>query len=133
MENIERRLELIKMMRSEHEENIGRIRRREHILYPDRKLSYSETESFKELEKNSYNYQDNVKSQKTIDSVSPKFNFGFYIRLVVSILLFLLFFYMDMNQTNVFGITCNMVQNMISDTFDMKSFAFIEQFSYTLE
>ena len=42
MDNIDRRLELIKMMRNEHEENIGRIRKREHILYPNKRLSYSD-------------------------------------------------------------------------------------------
>ncbi len=133
MENVEKRLELIKMMRDEHEENIGRIRRREHILYPERKLSYSETENFKELEKKTYFFSYNVPEKNTIDSVSQNRPIGFYARLGISIMLFLLFFYMDMNQTEFWGITCNTVQNVISDTIDLKSFAFMEQFSYTLE
>ena len=40
MENVERRLELIRMMRHEQKENISRIQRREHILYPNRKVYF---------------------------------------------------------------------------------------------
>ena len=98
MENVEKRLELIRMMRSEHEQNIGRIQRRENILHEK------------------YN----------IDSVSHNTNMGFYVRFVISVGLFLLFFYMDRTNSSYFGITCDIVQSMISDTFDLKSFAFMQ-------
>ena len=104
MGNVERRLELIKMMRDEHKDNLGRIQRREQILYPNRK------------------YDTCIPT----DSVNNKPNYGFYIRLGISIGLFLLFFYMDRNNVSYFGISCDMVQNMISDTFDLKSFAFMQ-------
>lgn len=98
MENVEKRMELIRMMRSEHEQNIGRIQRRESILH----------------------------EKSTIDSVSHISNWGFYVRFGISVGLFLLFFYMDRNNSSYLGITCDMVQNMISDTFDLKSFAFMQ-------
>ena len=41
MENIERKLELVRMMRREQQENLCRLQRREHILYPEKKCSYS--------------------------------------------------------------------------------------------
>ena len=109
MENVERRLEIIKMMRDEHKDNLGRIQRRERILYPNRKLSYSDLDI-----------------HPSTDQVNTKPNYGFYIRLGISIGLFLLFYYMDSNNISYFGITCDMVQNMISDTFDLKSFAFMQ-------
>ena len=104
MDNAERRLELIQMMRNEYRENKGRMQKRERILYPNHKTT----------------------SELSIDSVSRGDNIGFYIRLGISIGLFLLFFYMDMNNTSYFGINCNMVINSISETIDLKSFAFMQ-------
>ena len=97
MENIEKRMELIRMMRCEHEQNIGRMQRRETILH------------------------DKI----GIDSVGRTGSMGFYVRFGVSIGLFLLFFYMDRTNSSYFGITCDMVQKVISNTFDLKSFAFM--------
>ncbi len=128
MENVERRLELIRMMRSEHKDNVTRIQRREQILYPNRKVSYSEP--MDNRNKNDYGksmrYDSYSDTSIQTDSVNNKPNYGFYIRLGISIGLFLLFFYMDRNNTSYFGITCDMVQNAISNTFDLKSFAFMQ-------
>ena len=89
MENAERRLELIKMMRSEQEENIGRIRKREHILYPNRKLSYSE-----QTEKKPYVFLDRYEEKENNDQTSQQItNYGFYMRLGICMGLFLLFVY----------------------------------------
>lgn len=126
MENAERRLELIRMMRSEHEENIGRIRRREHILYPNKKLSYTETSEYRENTAKPYVFIDRYNKDNASDLVSQSSNWGFYLRLGISISLFLLFFYMDMNKISFGGISSDMVLNMISDTFDLKSFAFMK-------
>ena len=98
MENVEKRMELIRMMRNEHEQNLGRMQRRESILH----------------------------EKYTIDSVSHTSDKGFYVRFCISVGLFLLFFYMDRNNSSYFGITCDMVQSVISDTFDLKSFAFMQ-------
>jgi hypothetical protein len=128
MENAERRLELIKMMRDEHKDNLGRIQRRERILYPNRKLSYSDL--MDNRSRADYNksgrYDSNLDIHTSTDQVNTKPNYGFYMRLGISIGLFLLFYYMDNNNISYFGITCDMVQNMISDTFDLKSFAFMQ-------
>ena len=128
MENVERRLELIKIMRDEHKDNLGRIQRRERILYPNRKLSYSDMMDNRSRADYSklgrYDYNSDVYA--STDQVNNKPNYGFYIRLGISIGLFLLFFYMDRNNVSYFGISCDMVQNMISDTFDLKSFAFMQ-------
>ena len=128
MENVERRLELIKMMRNEHRDNLGRIQRREEILYPNRKLSYSDLmDNTNRLNYGkSARYENNTNAEPQTDSVNNKPNYGFYIRLGISIGLFLLFYYMDSNNVSYYGITCDMVQNMISDTFDVKSFAFMQ-------
>ena len=105
MENVERRLELIRMMRSEHKDNVTRIQRREQILYPNRKVSYSEL--MDNRNKNDYGksmrYDSYSDTNTTTDSVNNKANYGFYIRLGISIGLFLLYFYMDSNNISYFG------------------------------
>ena len=125
METIERRLELIKMMRHEEKENINRIQRREHILYPNRKVSYSDSVVLGAYDTKPYVFKDRYQIKDDIDSVSRDKNWGFYLRLIISITLFLTLFYMDISEVSYFGITFDMVQNMISDTFDLKSFAFM--------
>ena len=126
MENAERRLELIRMMRNEHKENMGRIQRREHILYPGKKISYSDSTEYNSGNNKYHLYFDDSKSIQADDSSGQSTNWGFYFRLGISIGLFLLFFYMERNNISYFGITSDMVQNMISDTFDLKSFAFMQ-------
>ena len=129
MENAERRLELIKMMRSEQEENIGRIRTREHILYPNRKLSYSE-----QTEKKPYVFLDRYEEKENNDQTSQQItNYGFYMRLGICMGLFLLFVYMETQNISYFGITHEQIQEAVSETIDVNSFAFMEQFPYTLE
>lgn len=126
MENVERRLELIKMMRNEHKDNLGRIQRREQILYPNRKPSYSDLQEYKTEYNKLTRYKSDYDTISSTDSSSQQANYGFYIRLGISIGLFLLFYYMDKNNVSYFGVTCDMVQNMISNTFDLKSFAFMQ-------
>lgn len=129
MENAEKRLELIKMMRSEQEENIGRIRKREHILYPNRKLSYSE-----QPEKKPYVFIDRYEEKEKDDQISQqRNNYGFYMRLGICMGLFLLFVYMETQNISYFGITHEQIQEAVSETIDVNSFAFMEQFPYTLE
>ena len=125
MENVEQRLELIKMMRNEHKDNLGRIQRREQILYPNRKPSYSDLQEYKTEYNKLSRYKSDYDTIASTDSGSQQANYGFYIRLGISIGLFLLFYYMDKNNVSYFGVTCDMVQNMISNTFDLKSFAFM--------
>lgn len=126
MENAERRLELIRMMRNEHKENIVRIQKREHILYPEKKISYPDHLSYNNRTIKPYAFEENLSSENDIDLVGRRSNIGFYIRFGISVSLFLVFFYMDMNDTDYFGLTCDMVQDLISETFDLKSFAFIK-------
>lgn len=126
MENVEKRLELIKMMRNEHRDNLGRIQRREQILYPGKKPSYSDMREYKTEYNKLSRYKSDYDTASNTDSNSQQANYGFYLRLGISIGLFLLFYYMDRNDVSYFGITCDMVQNMISDTFDLKSFAFMK-------
>ena len=128
MENVERRLELIKMMRSEQEENIGRLQRREHILYPNRKVSYSDVPDTKMFSA-SYRYSE----KEPDDRISQWSNFGFYMRLAICTGLFLLFVYMETQNISCFGITHEQIQTAVSQTIDVNSFAFMEQFPYTLE
>ena len=128
MENAERRLELIKMMRNEQEENIGRIRKREHILYPNRKLSYMEP-----LENKQFSLSYRYSEKETDDRTSQRNNYGFYMRLTICTGLFLLFVYMETQNISYFGITHEQIQTAVSQTIDVNSFAFMEQFPYTLE
>ena len=132
MDNIERRLELIKMMRSEQAENIGRIRKRERILYPDRKPSYIDidetntgkmygfSERYEEMDENGGN-------------ISKKSDYGFYMRLGICMGLFFMFVYMETQNISYFGITHEQIQAVLSETIDVNSFAFMEGFPYTLE
>ncbi len=128
MENIERRLELIKMMRSEQEENIGRLQRREHILYPNRKVSYSDVPDVK-MFSTSCRYLE----KNTDDQMSQHKEYGFYMRLAICTGLFLLFVYMETQNISCFGISHEEIQAAVSQTIDVNSFAFMEQFPYTLE
>lgn len=129
MEHIERRLELIKMLRSEHEANIARIQKREYILYPNRKPSYSSQTS-----SNSYTFPDKYKSDDLPNSIdSSKKDYGFYMRLGICMGLFLGFVYMETQNITCFGVTHEQIQQAVSETIDMNSFAFMEQFPYTLE
>lgn len=128
MENIERRLELIKMMRSEQEENIGRLQKREHILYPNRKVSYSDVPDAK-LFNASYRFYE----KESGDQVGQRKDYGFYMRLAICTGLFLLFIYMETQNISCFGITHEKIQTVVSQTIDINSFAFMEQFPYTLE
>ena len=126
MENVERRLELIRMMRNEHKDNLGRIQRRERILYPNKKPSYSEAIDYRVDTERYSRYKNISDSTNSADSDSQRPNYGFYLRLGISIGLFLLYFYMDSNNISYFGISCDMVENAISNTFDLKSFAFMQ-------
>lgn len=128
MENIERRLELIKMMRSEQEENIGRLQKREHILYPNRKVSYSDVADTKLFSASYRNYE-----KENNDQISQHKDYGFYMRLAICTGLFLLFVYMETQNISCFGITHEQIQTAVTQTIDVNSFAFMEQFPYTLE
>lgn len=134
MENVERRLELIKMLRSEHEENIGRIRKREHILYPNRKLSYSDSYEKRAVLQKTSLFSDQMYENKNADQTSQsKDNYGFYMRLAICMGLFLGFIYMETQNVTFCGISHNQIQQAVCETIDMNSFAFMEQFTYTLE
>lgn len=125
MENIERRLELIKMLRNEQEENIGRLRKREHILYPNRKLSYSDT---MENPSNGYfnRYERYEETEYSDQPGRSKNNYGFYMRLAICTGLFLLFVYMETQNVSYFGITHEQIQETLSQTIDANIFAFME-------
>lgn len=128
MENIERRLELIKMMRSEQEENIGRLQKREHILYPNRKVSYSDVPDAK-LFSASHRYYE----KESDDQTGQRKDYGFYMRLAICTGLFLMFVYMESQNISYLGITHEHIQTAVSQTIDVNSFAFMEQLPYTLE
>lgn len=130
MDNIERRLELIKMMRSEQAENIGRIRKRERILYPDRKPSYLDETNTGKL----FSFSDRYAETNEDDpNMKTRSDYGFYMRLGICTGLFLLFVYMETQNISYFGISHEQIQTAISETIDVNSFAFMEQFPYTLE
>lgn len=128
MENIERRLELIKMMRNEQAENIGRIQKRENILYPNRKISYSDSG-----ERTAYAVRYRYQEKATDQDGQMSKHFGFYMRLGICMGLFLTFVYMETQNISYFGITHEQIQEAVSKTMDVNSFAFMEQFPYTLE
>ena len=54
-------------------------------------------------------------------------------RLGICMGLFLLFVYMETQNISYFGITHEQIQEAVSETIDVNSFAFMEQFPYTLE
>lgn len=128
MDNIEKKMELIKMMRSEQADNIGRIRKRERILYPTRKLSYEDT-----YEKKPYVYLDRYQTDGDNVSETPaKNSMGFYLRILFCMGVFLLYIYMETENITYFGISHEQIQEAVSKTFDLNTFAFIEELPYTL-
>lgn len=114
MENAERKMELIRMMRLEQQENAGRMQKREQILYPD-KLRNSVRED--EMVRKHPNAKKDL----------------FYLRLGISMGIFLLFLYMDTKNITFWGLTFDKIQTIVAETIDVNSFAFMEQFPYTLK
>ncbi|MGN0157212.1 MAG: hypothetical protein ACI39N_08175 [Lachnospiraceae bacterium] len=116
MENIslERKLELVRTIRERQDDNFEQMRKREKILYG--KESYSHPIS-------------------SLDSANaPAFLSGsFKLRLFLSIVLFLLFFFMDIYQYHYHILSSSFIVEKVSETFSVNSFDFISQFPYTLE
>ena len=133
MDNIERRLELIKMMRNEQAENIGRIRKRERILYPNRKPSYLAEADMGGFVGNSFAGFRYTETNEEGQEIKQKTDYGFYVRLGICMGLFLTFVYMESRNISFWGISHNEIQTAIAETIDVNSFAFIEQFPYTLK
>lgn len=133
MDNIERRLELIKMMRSEQAENIGRIRKRERILYPNRKPSYMEETDMGGFSGSTFGGFRYTETDEVGYDRKKGTDCGFYVRLGICMGLFLTFVYMETRNISFFGISHDEIQTVIAETIDMNSFAFMEQFPYTLE
>lgn len=118
---IEQKLNLIKLIRSEQEQNRNKIRLREEILYPDNPYkSFHETSETKDFE--------------TIEKQERNIPFAF--RFIVCLLFFLLFFYMDVQNKSFLKINSTMILEEINRSgisFSSNTFDFIEQLPYTLK
>ncbi len=115
--SVEQKLELIKTLRNEHNQNMDKIKRREEILYPE------------------HNYYSSYYSKDTetdTDTKPVKSSAFFKFRVLISIILFLLFFFMDINQYHIYSITSDEIVNGIGTTLQLNSIDFINQLSYTL-
>ena len=115
--SVEQKLELIKTLRNEHNQNMDKIKRREEILYPE------------------HNYYSSYYSKDTetdTDTKPVKSSVFFKLRVLISIFLFLLFFFMDINQYHIYSITSDEIVNGIGTTLQLNSIDFINQLSYTL-
>ena len=116
--SIEQKLELIRTLRNEHDENMDKIKRREDILYPGH--SYY----------NSYETSDKKELENTIEE--RKGSIFFKLRVLICIVLFLLFFFMDIKNYSVYSITSEKIVQEIGTTFNVNTIDFVKKFPYTL-
>ncbi len=119
--SVEQKLELIRTMRSEHNQNMDKLKRRKEIIHPE--YNYYPSNDTK-LE----NYASETKDTKM---ESNRFS-SFKLRLIICIALFLLFFYMDVNHHQFYSITSEHIVKEIESTLPLNSIDFINQLSYTL-
>lgn len=104
------KLQLVQMIRAENQENRMKMQSRQKLL----NYGYVEPEYFTETEK----------------TVRPFF--GLRLRLGLSFLLFLAFFYLDHSNTKIGYIGAKEIQTAINKEVDINTIDFIENFTYTL-
>ena len=104
--SVEQKLELIKTLRNEHDQNMDKIKRREEILYPEH--NYYSSYRLKEIETDT-------------DTQPLKSSTFFKLRILISIILFLLFFFMDINQYHIYSITSDSIVKGIGTTLQLSS------------
>lgn len=134
MKDTEKKLQLIYMLRKEQEENIGRIQKREQILYPHQKFSYVSLENSSCNQWDHYeNSEKNSLHRTELKNTELEKNHSLFTRFLVCVALFITYLYMDYYDTTFFDLSTDMVQETFSNDLDLKAFAFVDHFSYTLE
>lgn len=131
MENIERKLELVRMMRREQQENLCRLQRREHILYPEKKLSYSSY--YLDYDNHFQNKNDisldipkhKETSKKQEKNVTMTYGVGLFLRIAICIGLFIGYILMKNNNFTFYNITCDMVENALEDDINLTSIHYL--------
>lgn len=93
----DRRLELVKSIRMQNLQNREKCQERERLLYGN----------------------TDIRPESKAPCETPKRFSSFRIRFILSILLFCLFLFLDMNQIAVFGITTNDIFSIITDSMEI--------------
>ena len=104
MVSAEQKLQLIHFLREDNKKNRIQLHRREQILYgrdfPDSLLSDSENE---------------VYDTKEFSSYKGKGISGFRVRFMISVILFLSFFYLDRNNEKIGNLDTNQIESYMED------------------
>ncbi len=125
--SVEQKLELVRNLRSMQNDNTMKIRKRKELLYPD--------SSHQDLYHQNQYINDESGYQKTATGKikSPvKGLISLKLRVVFCFLVFLLFFYMDIEKRAFFSIDTQKIETALTTPFEIKSIDFIKQFPYTL-
>ena len=122
MEEMEKRLAMIQQLKQEQAQNRDRMYRRDRIVYgPDSVKSYKSNDT----------YRLTSTSEKDT-SQTPGFK-SIYVRFAICAAIFLCFCYMKQNDTDIYGVKASHINKIISQKVDVNSFAFLQNFPYTLE
>ena len=114
----EQKLQLISAIREEHKHNQNAIRKRESIL-TGISIPLEEPDAAMDSSQNGLNEE--------IHHIS------FRIRLLFSILIFILYVWCDMGSVSVLGLSSEKIQTAIQTDFQANIFDFMDSIPYTLE
>lgn len=104
MVSTEQKLQLVHFLREDNKKNCMQLHKREQILY-GKNVSDSLYE----------NSDEEILTTKEMGSYKGKGISGFRIRFIISVILFLSFFYIDRNNENIGNISANQIQSYIED------------------
>ena len=103
MVSAEQKLQLVHFLREDHKKNRIQLHRREQILYG------------KNVPDSLYEDTDEVFNAKEFDSYKGKGISGFRIRFMISVILFLSFFYLYRNNEKIGSVDSSQIEKYIED------------------
>ena len=116
---IEKRMQLIHMIREENKSNQIKLRNRENILY-----GKAFTPSLRSMEAVTQEYPADTMSEAPIST--------FKLRFLVAIALFVTYLILDMGNGSIMGKNAKEIYMMIEEDYQTNVFDFIENITYTL-
>ena len=122
MDNLssEKKMELIRTIRMENQNNIGKIRKREQILYGK---TYTDNQGYHK------NYEETSSKE---DEFKSSFS-SFKLRVALALTMFAFFLVLDVGKLDVYQVTAESLQTMINEELPSNLFDFLDNFPYTLE
>lgn len=120
----DRKLELLRQIRQENQSNQMKIKSREAFLYGGERAYENPYHSY-EWERQLGEGAPETQERQAVSS--------FRVRLILALLLFAAFFYMDKTDYHVGNLNSSYVVQQIQDTGGSNMFAFISRLPYTKE